>query len=178
MSWDQQHLDHSAGAYRKCSILAFTLDLLKPNLLMSKNSGQFIYLREALICSLQAPVFCTLAFLLTLLYYFICFFFSLLRTTGLYDFSSQTGDWTWAMAVKVPSANHWTSREFLPHQFFDWAYLFPLYLHFLSTSLIYILWSYLKETELLEEDTITWVTGDVCMYVIHVLGNWYCLLSP
>ena len=151
---DQQHLDHSAGAYRKCSTLAFTLDLLNPNLHISKNLGWFTHLRKVLVYSLQvlslySSIRADLAVLLDLLF-FGC-------PTGLYEFSSPTGAWTWAMAVEVPTPNHWTSREFLLHQFFDWAYPFPLYLHFLSPSLIYILGSNLKQTELLEEGTITWV---------------------
>ena len=30
------------------------------------------------------------------------------------DLSSLTRDRTWAMAVKAPSPNHWTTREFPP----------------------------------------------------------------
>ena len=31
----------------------------------------------------------------------------------LWDLSFPTRDWTWAPAVKAPSRNHWTNREFL-----------------------------------------------------------------
>ena len=31
---------------------------------------------------------------------------------GLQDLSSLTRDWTWALAVKTISPNHWTTREF------------------------------------------------------------------
>ena len=42
-------------------------------------------------------------------FYFILFLAAL---HGLQDLSSPTRDWTWALAVKVPSPNHWTAREF------------------------------------------------------------------
>ena len=32
---------------------------------------------------------------------------------SLWDLSFTTRDWTWALALKVQSPNHWTSREFL-----------------------------------------------------------------
>ena len=32
---------------------------------------------------------------------------------GLWDLSSSTRDWTWPLAVKVQSSNHWVTREFL-----------------------------------------------------------------
>ena len=31
---------------------------------------------------------------------------------GLWDLSSPTRDWTWALAVKAPSANPWSARAF------------------------------------------------------------------
>ena len=44
---------------------------------------------------------------------FILFFLFFVATLcGLRDLSSLTRDWTWATAVKVPSPNHWTAREF------------------------------------------------------------------
>ena len=31
---------------------------------------------------------------------------------GLWDLSTLTRDWTWALAVKMLSPNHWTARKF------------------------------------------------------------------
>ena len=42
---------------------------------------------------------------------FVCLFV-LAEPWGLQDLSSPTRNWTQAMAVKVPSPNHWTAREF------------------------------------------------------------------
>ena len=39
-------------------------------------------------------------------------FFFLAMPHGLQHLSSLTRDWTWATAVKAPSPNHWTAREF------------------------------------------------------------------
>ena len=41
-------------------------------------------------------------------------FFFLATLCSLQDLSSLTRDRTWAMAVKAPSPNHWTTREFPP----------------------------------------------------------------
>ena len=44
---------------------------------------------------------------------FTFFFPSLLAASrGLWDLSSLTRDWTWALAVKALSANHWTAKKF------------------------------------------------------------------
>ena len=40
------------------------------------------------------------------------FFFFLATLCGLWDLSPLTRDWIQATAVKVPSPNHWTAREF------------------------------------------------------------------
>ena len=39
-------------------------------------------------------------------------FFGCTPRLGLQDLCSPTRDWTWAIAVKVPSPNHWTTRKF------------------------------------------------------------------
>ena len=44
----------------------------------------------------------------------VFFFFLLAILCSLQDLSSLTRDRTWAMAVKAPSPNHWTTREFPP----------------------------------------------------------------
>ena len=54
----------------------------------------------------------------------LCFFhaiscFILAVLCGLRDLSSSTRDWTWAPAVKAPSPNHWTAREFPVSCFWD-----------------------------------------------------------
>ena len=49
-------------------------------------------------------------------HFYVFFFLAALR--GLRDLSSPTRDWTWAPAVKAPSPNHWTARDFPPCLFF------------------------------------------------------------
>ena len=41
-----------------------------------------------------------------------CILFFLATLCDLWDLSSLTRDWTWVLAVEVPSPNHWTAREF------------------------------------------------------------------
>ena len=48
--------------------------------------------------------------------------FFLAMPQHLRDLSSPTRDRTWAMAVEVPSPNHWTAREF-PCPFWPWSAL-------------------------------------------------------
>ena len=63
INWHSDQLDGELkvrkrkGRYRKCRILAFMLDLLNPNLHISKNSGWFIHLRKLLVYNLQVPIF-------------------------------------------------------------------------------------------------------------------------
>ena len=49
---------------------------------------------------------------MTLVCFFWFFVFNLAALCSLQDLSSPTRDWTRALAVKVPSPNHWTAREF------------------------------------------------------------------
>ena len=42
----------------------------------------------------------------------LIFFFFLATPHGLWGLISPTSDRTWALAVKAPSPNHWTAREF------------------------------------------------------------------
>ena len=42
--------------------------------------------------------------------FFFFFFFG--HATGLWNVSSPSGDWTWALAMKELSPNHWIIREF------------------------------------------------------------------
>ena len=42
---------------------------------------------------------------------------------SLQDLSSPTKDWTWATAVKAPSLNHWTTREFSCEELTHWKRL-------------------------------------------------------
>ena len=37
----------------------------------------------------------------------------------MWDLSSPVRDGTWALAVRVPSPNHWTGRQFPPCLLFD-----------------------------------------------------------
>ena len=46
-------------------------------------------------------------------YLFGTFFFFCPYYVALHNLSSLTRDWTWVTAVKAPSPNHWTSRDFL-----------------------------------------------------------------
>ena len=50
----------------------------------------------------------------------------------LWDLSTLTRDWTWDMAVKVPSPNHWTTREF-PGFVFVGLFSFLTDLHLLTS---------------------------------------------
>ena len=59
------------------------------------------------------------------------FFFGL--TTRFVDLRSPIRDWTWAPAVKVPSPNHWTAREF-PVRFFFFKALASIYLGLLGST--------------------------------------------
>ena len=43
----------------------------------------------------------------------IFFFFFFCHSTGLWEISSPSGDWTWALAMKELSPNHWIITEFL-----------------------------------------------------------------
>ena len=54
---------------------------------------------------------------LLFIFYFILFYSFLASPHDLWDLSSPTRDWTHATAVKVPSPNHWTTREFLVSHF-------------------------------------------------------------
>ena len=54
-------------------------------------------------------LFIIIIFLLFILFYFIF----LAMPCGLWDLSSQTRHRTQAPAVKAPSPNHWTTKEFL-----------------------------------------------------------------
>ena len=47
--------------------------------------------------------------ILIALYFFHLFFLAVL--SGLQDLGFLTKDWTWATAVKAPSANYWTTME-------------------------------------------------------------------
>ena len=49
--------------------------------------------------------------------YFILFLIFLVVLHGLWDLSSLIRDQTWAPAVEAQSPNHWTTREFLVHDF-------------------------------------------------------------
>ena len=44
--------------------------------------------------------------------YYLLLYILLATLHGLWDLSSLTSDWTWALAVKASSSSHWTAREF------------------------------------------------------------------
>ena len=56
------------------------------------------------------PFLHTLSSICYLLFYFIIII--LVAPWGLWDLSSLTRDQTWSLAVRVPSPNHWITREF------------------------------------------------------------------
>ena len=70
----------------------------------NSNSYYFLFVALVLCSYFCLPLFLPFCVLIEL------FFFSLLHS--LQDCSSLTRDWTQALAVNVPSPNHWTTREF------------------------------------------------------------------
>ena len=62
----------------------------------------------------KTKLFYWLFFVVAVVGFFVCFgFFFFAMPRGLWDLSSPTRDRTQAPAVKAPSPNHWTTREFL-----------------------------------------------------------------
>ena len=64
-----------------------------------------------------------------ILFHFVGFLFPFIF---LQDLSSQTKDWTWALAVKVPGPSCWTTREF------------PLFTFFMMEYKHFLIWWYLN----------------------------------
>lgn len=100
-----------------------------------------------------------------ILFHFMGFLFPFIF---LQDLSSQTKDWTWALAVRVPSPSLWTTREFPLSTFFMMEYkhfLFWWYLIFL----LYVvhLVSYLRNHCLIQmHNDFTYFSSKSCLVLV------------
>lgn len=83
-------------------------------------------------------------------YYFIIYLF---RPHGLWDISSLTLDWIWALAVKVLSPNPWTAREFPG-----------------VTILTWVLFNFQHEPQKLLHSYMVSIMNVICwLYILYVL---------
>ena len=94
------------------------------------------------------------------------------HTMQLVDLCSPTSDWTWALAEKALSPNHWTTKGFSKIHLNTWcrACIFPLDLKFLNNIImVWFLHSKLHDFRC----TIWWVLVDVYIPVKPPLQSTY-----